>query len=162
MSDSGSHGGSSQAEVEIPFTFVMNDCRPDGTNNLQIDLAPTIARLMGVPVPNNNLGSLLHGVLKGFSPEERLYAAFVNARNVARQFEKSGAEPHLEYQRALKLYQDWLTGTGTAEESVITQLFLQTTTEMSAHLIESLVNYDLYLMLIGLLLTGQVKKNYFF
>lgn len=164
MSDSGSHGGSSQAEVEVPLIFVMNDCRPDDTVNLQIDLPPTLSVLMGIPIPNNNLGSLLPGILAAFRPEERLYALYINARTVAKQYEQNvGAEnSNSDYQRALKLYGNWLTGSGTATEPEIARLFQRSTADMSSHLINSLVHFDLYSMIIAVILAWQVSLFFSF
>jgi ethanolaminephosphotransferase len=161
MSDSGSHGGSSKSEVEIPLTFVMEGCQPDSksdsdfSNHLQIDLAPTMAVLMGVPIPSNNLGSLLLGVTHDFELKHKLYAAYVNARNIHLQ-SKTNAE-NLEFQRAVKLYQDWLTNNASGKEDYIVNLFVKSAAEMSSISIKSLVEFDLYLMIVGIIISFQVR-----
>jgi len=158
MSDSGSHGGSSKSEIEIPLVFIVNDCLTDKDIHLQIDMAPTLSLLMGVPIPSNSLGSLLPGILHTMNSDERLYAAFVNAQTIAKQYEGSTSTVSLplSYQHALKLYQDWLSGSGTATEASIVNLFLKACAEMSSHLIESLVHFDHYVMIIGILISFQV------
>ena len=165
MSDSGSHGGSSPAETDITFTFVMEGCQPSADKSLQIDLAPTLSVLMGISIPSNSLGSLLTGVLPLFKPRERLDATLSNAFGVAKKFEsskKANAEESLhfqDYQRSLKLYQDLLAGLNKESEDSITRLFLKATGGMSAHLIESLATFDLYLMVVAIIVSLQVIKE---
>lgn len=158
MSDSGSHGGSSKAEVEIPLTFMMEGCKPDlksdFSNHLQIDLAPTMAVLMGVPIPSNNLGSILPGALGNFEHTQKLYAAYANARNIYLQFERNTENP--VYQRAVKLYQDWLTNNATKNENEIMDLFLKAAEEMSNSSVENLAQFDLYSMILGIVLSFQL------
>lgn len=161
MSDSGSHGGSSKAEVEIPLTFMMEGCKPDlksdFSNHLQIDLAPTMAVLMGVPIPSNNLGSILPGALGNFEHTQKLYAAYANARNIYLQFERNTENP--VYQRAVKLYQDWLTNNATKNENEIMDLFLKAAEEMSNSSVENLAQFDLYSMILGIVLSFQVSTK---
>ncbi|XP_046445872.1 GPI ethanolamine phosphate transferase 2-like isoform X2 [Daphnia pulex] len=160
MSDSGSHGGSSKSEVEIPLTFVMEGCQPDPesdsdfSNHLQIDLAPTMAVLMGVPIPTNNLGSLLLGVTHDFELKHKLYAAYVNARNIFLQSERNNE--NVEFQRAVKLYQDWLTNDASGKGDYIANLFVKAAAEMSSLSIKNLVEFDLYLMIVGIVISFQL------
>lgn len=154
MSDSGSHGGSSKAEVEIPLTFIVDGCKPDARLNLQIDLAPTIAVLMGVPIPSNSLGSLLLGALDSLESNQKLYAAFLNAQNIALKTERNSEDSG--FQLAIKLYQDWLTHGATKQGENITNIFLKATTDMSSHSIKSLAKFDLYLMIISIVFSFQV------
>jgi ethanolaminephosphotransferase len=160
MSDSGSHGGSSKSEVEIPLTFVMEGCQPDPesvsdfSNRLQIDLAPTMAVLMGVPIPTNNLGSLLLGVTHDFVLKHKLYAAYVNARNIFLQSERNNE--NAEFQRAVKLYQDWLINDASGKGDYIANLFVKAAAEMSSLSIKNLVEFDLYLMIVGIVISFQV------
>ncbi|EFX79080.1 hypothetical protein DAPPUDRAFT_305035 [Daphnia pulex] len=159
MSDSGSHGGSSKSEVEIPLTFVMEGCQPDPesvsdfSNHLQIDLAPTMAVLMGVPIPTNNLGSLLLGVTHDFELKHKLYAAYVNTRNIFLQSERNNE--NVEFQRAVKLYQDWLTNDASGKGDYIANLFVKAAAEMSSLSIKNLVEFDLYLMIVGIVISFQ-------
>lgn len=161
MSDAGSHGGSSRAEVEVPLTFIIEGCKPDSHSKLQIDLAPTISVLMGVPIPNNNLGSLLFGVIDSFRLDRKLYAAFVNAQNIASQSETNADDP--DYQLAIKLYRDWLVHDIAGNGDKIASLFLNATARISNRTIESLAKFDCYLMVVAIIISFQVsnihKKN---
>lgn len=85
MSDSGSHGGSSESETEVPLIFLSPFfklskkskikytvcpltgtlyllcflCADDFRDVQQVDLVPTLAAILGVNVPKRNLGVLL-------------------------------------------------------------------------------------------------------
>lgn len=52
MADAGGHGGSSEAEIQTPMLFItpLNLTRKS-RNVKQVDLAPTLAWLTGVPIP---------------------------------------------------------------------------------------------------------------
>ena len=56
---------------------------------LQIDLAPTLSVLMGLPIPNNNLGQVLQGVLEagGVPVESILELLYFNTLQVVRLME---------------------------------------------------------------------------
>lgn len=157
MSDAGSHGGSSKAEVEIPLIFIMKNCKPDSKLNLQIDLAPTLAVLMGTPIPRNSLGSLLPGILTSFELKNKLYASFVNAKNVARQ--TVNTDEYSDYELALKLYQDWLINNSSGQEEYIIELFLKATAKMKNSSVEKLAKFDVHLMVVAIVLSLQVCYN---
>ena len=112
---------------------------------------------MGVPPPTNSLGSLIEGILFSetlFTSEQRLYASYVNAKTVARQF----GDDEL-YLKSLKLYDDYLHGVATVDERRITESFLKATETMNHHLIKNLVTFDLYMMVIAIILSFQVKLS---
>lgn len=158
MSDSGSHGGSSKAEVEVPLTFIIEGCKPDLQPKLQIDLAPTMSVLMGVPIPSNNLGSLLFGVIDSFHLSHKLYAAFVNAQTIVSRSETNADDP--DYQLATKLYHDWLVHDILGNGDKIASLFLNATARISSRAIESLAKFDNYLMVVGIIISFQVSNIY--
>ena len=56
---------------------------------MQIDLAPTLSVLMGLPIPNNNLGQVLIGALEGLSIEEKLNIMYINMQQIVKLMEKS-------------------------------------------------------------------------
>jgi len=105
-------------------------------------------------------GSLLPGIIPCLgSSDQKLYAAFVNARLIAEQFEKNVGVNRLEfykYQRALKLYEDWLINPDIRNEDTLMSVFFNVTIAMSSRLIDNLVSFDLYAMIIGISLSVQV------
>ena len=56
---------------------------------LQIDLAPTLSVLMGLPIPNNNLGQVLQGVLEagGLGAEAILDVLYINSQQIVQLME---------------------------------------------------------------------------
>lgn len=44
----------------------------------QIDLAPTLAVLLGIPIPKNNLGTIVTDVLSGYSIKQKLTLLLIN------------------------------------------------------------------------------------
>ena len=81
---------------------------------LQIDLAPTLSVLMGLPIPNNNLGQVLQGALEagGLGVEAILDVLYINSLQIVQLMEanvlsyKSGMP--LEYLFCYNSFQYWL------------------------------------------------------
>ena len=62
MADAGGHGGSSTSEIMTPMVFLTHaelSLTKKSVVCKQADLVPTLAWLTGVPIPRNNLGSIL-------------------------------------------------------------------------------------------------------
>lgn len=94
MNDAGNHGGSTEGETSPALVFISPKLRsisgglacpvtrPVGTFDYyekveQSDIAPTLAMLLGFPIPKNNLGIYIQSLLrfwdKGTSVEIRLF-----------------------------------------------------------------------------------------
>ncbi|WAR23878.1 PIGG-like protein [Mya arenaria] len=56
---------------------------------LQVDLAPTLSVLLGLPPPSNSLGQLLVSVFDGFTDQQKLDSLYVNLQQVIRLMEQS-------------------------------------------------------------------------
>ncbi|KAH7297933.1 hypothetical protein KP509_25G019500 [Ceratopteris richardii] len=81
MTQGGNHGGASFEETDALALFVRK--RPfleyfDG-RAFQVDLAPTLALLVGVPIPKNNVGALLLPLFDSLPATEMLRALEVNS-----------------------------------------------------------------------------------
>ena len=79
MNEAGNHGASSSGEVSTALTFISpklksisngNSCPGNDSPNYhfydsveQSDIAPTLAALLGFPVPKNNLGIVIPDLL---------------------------------------------------------------------------------------------------
>ncbi|CAG0889493.1 unnamed protein product [Darwinula stevensoni] len=115
MSESGSHGGSSHPEIQTPLIFLspsisfnwyiskkslhcfqLVSCinfRFDhrSASNMgevkQIDLAPTLASLMGLPIPYGSRGKVIHSVLPHLTSHQRLLVLHRNLVQLAMLFE---------------------------------------------------------------------------
>eukprot|EP01018_Ginkgo_biloba_P024549 Gb_02601 [translate_table: standard] len=91
MTDGGNHGGSSFEEVDALALFIA----VDGALNtdvasaplhsaFQVDIVPTLALLLGVPIPKNNVGVVLPQLFHSFTDEQRLRAMELNAWQLLR------------------------------------------------------------------------------
>lgn len=95
------------------------------------------------------------------SVDKKLYAAFVNSRVIAKQFEKTvgvNCLEFFEYQRVLKLYEDWLMNPDSRNADNLVNLIFNVTIAMSSRLMDNLVSFDLYSMIIGISLSVQVCR----
>ncbi|KAG7571757.1 Type I phosphodiesterase/nucleotide pyrophosphatase/phosphate transferase [Arabidopsis suecica] len=90
MTENGNHGGSSYEETDSLMLFIgLNSNISDyasATNNVafQVDLAPTLALLFGVPIPKNNVGVLVPGTLSSLRDFEQLRALELNSWQLLR------------------------------------------------------------------------------
>ncbi|CAL9774211.1 unnamed protein product [Musa acuminata subsp. burmannicoides] len=90
MTNGGNHGGSSYEETDSLALFIGS-----GVESLefsmnahkavhQVDIAPTLALLFGVPIPKNNIGVLLRGMFDTLTDEQRLRALQLNSWQLLR------------------------------------------------------------------------------
>ena len=90
MEDTGSHGGSNEKESHVPlFTygkFCSNKIQYDDLS--QIDIVPTLATLLGIPIPQLNLGSIILELIDNFEVAEKLFALYYNAEQMLKQYKK--------------------------------------------------------------------------
>ncbi|XP_058097022.1 GPI ethanolamine phosphate transferase 2 isoform X2 [Magnolia sinica] len=90
MTDNGNHGGSSYEETDSLALFIGLQFKvPDSAlathnNALQVDIAPTLALLFGVPIPKNNVGVLIARVLDSLTDEQWLRALELNSWQLLR------------------------------------------------------------------------------
>ncbi|XP_042401575.1 GPI ethanolamine phosphate transferase 2-like isoform X1 [Zingiber officinale] len=90
MTSSGNHGGSSYEETDSLALFIgLSIENSDSAFNVpmsasQVDVAPTLALLFGVPIPNNNIGVILRGMLDSLTDEQRLRALQLNSWQMLR------------------------------------------------------------------------------
>ncbi|KAL4197269.1 hypothetical protein AMTRI_Chr04g250260 [Amborella trichopoda] len=90
MTDGGNHGGSSDEETDSMSLFIGLDCKvPDyaslSYNSIsQVDMAPTLALLLGVPIPKNNVGILIRGIFDSLTDRHCLRALELNSWQLLR------------------------------------------------------------------------------
>ncbi|KAL2747949.1 GPI ethanolamine phosphate transferase 3 [Vespula maculifrons] len=94
MTESGDHGGDSPSEIEAAMfiystvPLIQKDLIKSTGSVNQIDLVPTLASILGVPVPFSNLGSIILDSLPGNiipiddSPDQLLYPLHSLWRNI--------------------------------------------------------------------------------
>ncbi|KAI0230579.1 GPI ethanolamine phosphate transferase 2 [Lamellibrachia satsuma] len=170
MSDQGSHGGSSSSETAVPLVFISSQySHGQGAvynSNIeveQIDLAPTLSLMLGLPVPQNSLGTLIIDVLSGLTIRQKLSATYVNAQQLLRVLENNvknyKQEPcSLSLERATLSHLDWLKLWHENSTLDMVSLGEKTLTEyrramqaMRDRVASTLSKYDLHVMAVGII-----------
>jgi hypothetical protein len=100
--DSGGHGGLEPEVVDVPLVMAGAGVRPGVTlvDAYLVDVAPTIAALLGLPAPGHALGRTLVEALT-YAPEEARALRDVDGRRWARLQTALEQEREREDQRAL-------------------------------------------------------------
>ncbi|KAG9132511.1 hypothetical protein Leryth_008432 [Lithospermum erythrorhizon] len=98
MTESGNHGGSSYEEVDSLALFISPEKSSDApashmTAN-QVDIAPTLALLFGVPIPKNSVGFLMAEAFKSLRVDRFLRLLELNSWQLMRLIQAQ--RPHLE------------------------------------------------------------------
>ncbi|XP_071117625.1 GPI ethanolamine phosphate transferase 2-like [Haliotis cracherodii] len=175
MSDQGGHGGASPGETTVPVIFFspsLHDTVPVPALNMaspgsimQIDVAPTLAALMGIPIPKNNLGEIVASTLVGYSLEDKVRLMQVNGHQVSLLLEQNVANVEKEngyrrYEQVMNRHSDWLKtkSTNMSRESWemignrLVKDYGKAVQEMRSRVSETSTNYDLHGMGVGIVL----------
>ncbi|XP_068638357.1 GPI ethanolamine phosphate transferase 2 isoform X2 [Aristolochia californica] len=134
MTDSGNHGGSSYEETDSLVLFVgLHSKHQDYTSATlnsasQVDIAPTLAILFGVPIPKNSVGILIPETLSCLTEEQQLRAIELNSWQLKRLLQAElpylfcGKSPSkdFDYKQALMT-----TGCNHTDEEKLHCLFLK-------------------------------------
>ncbi|XP_029368607.1 GPI ethanolamine phosphate transferase 2 isoform X3 [Echeneis naucrates] len=171
MSETGSHGGSSEPEVNTPLVLISPAFKRKDSNIRnpevveQVDLTPTLALGLGLPISQNSVGHVIPGVLEEISLRDQLRFLHLNGHQLScllkdsiPNYEKeAGFEQFRVAEKAhgswMKLYiegntSEVLTNMG---KKVLKQ-YLEALTAMSSALSKQLGKYDMYSMILLLLL----------
>ncbi|CAH1774450.1 unnamed protein product [Owenia fusiformis] len=170
MSEQGSHGGATPAETTTPLIF-LSSLFNNGKGQTfskecvrQIDLVPTLSLLLGVPVPQNNLGVAIPQALSYHSPGDRLRAMQLNADQVLSLLKQNVQDYQREegvllHSRATQLHARWLAlyDTGTVSNTTLHQLanttmdMYQSATKSARDKISStLTTYDTHALVVAI------------
>ncbi|KAG0494659.1 hypothetical protein HPP92_005653 [Vanilla planifolia] len=90
MTESGNHGGSSYEETDSLAVFIdLQSQSPIYAPSMrrevfQVDIAPTLALLFGVPIPKNNIGVLIIEAFNSLADEYKLRALELNSWQLLR------------------------------------------------------------------------------
>ncbi|XP_073541015.1 GPI ethanolamine phosphate transferase 2 isoform X2 [Phyllobates terribilis] len=175
MSEAGSHGGSSDEEVQTPLLLISSAFHDNaGTFEepemiQQTDLAPTLALGLGLPISMSSLGMLLPAVVEHKTMREQLrffhlngYQLFKLLKENLKTYEKDdGVEL---FKKAEKLHANWvkLYLEGNTSQ-VLTNLgrklikqYLEALQKLSASLSKQVAEYDIYSMTVGGVITLEM------
>ncbi|KAK8487116.1 hypothetical protein V6N11_059554 [Hibiscus sabdariffa] len=86
MTENGNHGGSTYEETDSLALFIGlgNHVFDHASVINQIDIAPTLALLFGVPIPKNNVGVLIREAFDSLTEDQHLRALELNAWQLLR------------------------------------------------------------------------------
>ncbi|XP_060511589.1 GPI ethanolamine phosphate transferase 2, catalytic subunit isoform X4 [Panthera onca] len=175
MSETGSHGASSMEEVNTPLILISSafERKPGDIRHpkhvQQTDLAATLAIGLGLPIPENSVGSLLFPSIEGRPVREQLRFLHLNAVQLSKLLQENvpsyKKEPGFEqFKMAERLHGNWIRL--YLEESTSEVLFnlgtkvrrqyLDALRTLSLSLSRQVAQYDVYSMLVG---TVMVLEN---
>ncbi|XP_060093042.1 GPI ethanolamine phosphate transferase 2 isoform X2 [Heteronotia binoei] len=175
MSETGSHGGSSEGEVHTPLLFVSSafDRRngPPKPAELvqQTDLAVTLAIGLGLPISRNSVGKLLLPVVQQKTMREQLRYLHLNGFQLSRLLQENtpayekdhGFE---QFKMAEKSHASWikLYLEGNTSEVLLNlgkkvlKQYLEAIKTLSSSLSKQVAQYDLYSMIVGTVIVLEV------
>ncbi|XP_029107742.1 GPI ethanolamine phosphate transferase 2 isoform X1 [Scleropages formosus] len=174
MSETGSHGGSSDPEVRTPLVLISPAFkRKTGMEKPstveQVDLAPTLALALGLPISQNSVGILIPPVFQETSLREQLRFLHLNGFQLSCLLKDSMAgyekeEGYEQFRVAEKSHGNWmkLYLEGNASEVLsnmgkkVLKQYLDALKAMSSALSRQLGKYDMYSMVVGMILIFQV------
>uniref|UniRef100_A0A8C4NHP1 Phosphatidylinositol glycan anchor biosynthesis class G n=1 Tax=Eptatretus burgeri TaxID=7764 RepID=A0A8C4NHP1_EPTBU len=173
MSNAGSHGGSSDEEMLTPLIF-FSSAFPVATADLsphaeQTDIAVTLSFTLGLPVPRNSLGHLLLPVMAHLPLRDKLRFLHINGWQLTVLLAPSGSHSlnrgHALFKATEMEHGAWIDlvhagNVSSKDLSILGSRLMKRYQEalqfMSQSLGESLAQYDIYSMVLGIILEFQV------
>lgn len=166
MHDSGSHGGATLGEIlaslllieSTPHSISLPEKRPEVS---QIDLAATLAVLLGLPIPKQSLGTLIPYALHRLSQKQYLFALLYNAHIIANQFLLADSSGHsqdsfLQFLEAQQAHELWLKNRTQDLKNLAEALYLNATQGMSSSVVKSLMTFNMQAIFISCLMLIMV------
>ncbi|XP_068089998.1 GPI ethanolamine phosphate transferase 2 isoform X3 [Hyperolius riggenbachi] len=175
MSEAGSHGGSSDEEVQTPLVLISSafQNKAGQTNALemiqQTDLAPTLALGLGLPISKSSIGMLIPAVVEQKTLRDQLRLFNLNGHQLCmllkehtEAYEKDdGVE---QFKKAEKLHGSWikLYLEGNASEVLsnlgrkVLKQYLEALQKLSSSLSKQMAEYDIYSMTVGATVTLEI------
>ncbi|XP_059689683.1 GPI ethanolamine phosphate transferase 2 isoform X5 [Gavia stellata] len=175
MSETGSHGGSSEGEVYTPLLFISSAfekrsgplTQPEIVQ--QTDLASTLAVGLGLPISRNSVGNLILPVVGGKTMREQLRFVHLNGFQLSRllqentpAYEKDPGYEHFKV--AEKSHGNWikLYLEGNNSEILLNlgkkvlKQYLEALKTLSSSLSKQVAQYDMYSMMVGTVIIMEV------
>uniref|UniRef100_A0A9J7YNL1 Phosphatidylinositol glycan anchor biosynthesis class G (EMM blood group) n=1 Tax=Cyprinus carpio carpio TaxID=630221 RepID=A0A9J7YNL1_CYPCA len=169
MSETGSHGGSSEPEINTPLVLISPTFRRKcELHRQQVDLTPTLALGLGLPISKNSVGHLIPAVFEEFREQLRLLQ--INGHQLSRLLQDSNPTFHKEdgyeqFRVAEKSHGSWmkLYLDGNRSEVLsnmgkkVLRQYLEALKAMSSALSKHLGKYDMYSMIMGMIFILQLS-----
>ncbi|KAF7996903.1 hypothetical protein HCN44_002549 [Aphidius gifuensis] len=162
MKDSGGHGGATPEETLVPFVVFGNNYQKNIHHNYyneidQIDIATTLAVLLGLPIPSSNIGTVSMNIIKNYSTKQQLFILYYNAKQIYLHFKKIDdykfSKIHDNYNEAIKLHYNLLNNNQENEivdsqANYIIHKYYEILQQMKAILVKTDINGDNLIILI--------------
>ncbi|RUS86939.1 hypothetical protein EGW08_005264 [Elysia chlorotica] len=178
MSDQGGHGGASPGEISVPVIILSPqisnpDPKHSGTIS-QTDMCPTLAVLLGVPIPMGNIGKVVTEALLGYSLQQKVAILHHNARQAMEILRECVSDLHKE--SAFLLLQEtetrihkWQSSKNSSSksrwesqgQSLITSLS-ESLSLISEKVSKLATSYDVYAMAIAIVLMWMMLVSLVF
>ncbi|XP_028271461.1 GPI ethanolamine phosphate transferase 2 isoform X2 [Parambassis ranga] len=174
MSETGSHGGSSEPEVNTPLVLISPAFkRKVGMEKPgvveQVDLTSTLALGLGLPISQNNVGRVIPSVLEETSLRDQLRFLHLNGHQLSCLLKDSMPDYEKEigfeqFRVAEKAHGSWmkLYLEGNTSEVLsnmgkkVLKQYLEALAAMSSALSKQLGKYDMYSMITGMVFVFQL------
>ncbi|CAB3373147.1 Hypothetical predicted protein [Cloeon dipterum] len=149
MAEAGGHGGSSAQERSVALVVLGTPCLPLFPDDrwAQVDLAPTLAALLGVRGPAQAAGALIPALLAPLSSADTLEALRNNTRRLVRL--APGQNQENELLDAEYLRRQWLRGHGSWKAAA--EMFTKSAVTARNVLASRHAPFDLYAMALGVI-----------
>ncbi|NXY87520.1 PIGG transferase, partial [Alcedo cyanopectus] len=175
MSETGSHGGSSEGEVHTPLLFISSafEKRTHPLTQAEVvqqtDLASTLAVGLGLPISRNSVGNLILPVVGGKTMREQLRFVHLNGFQLSRLLKES--TPAYEKDAGYELFKvaekshgNWikLYLEGNNSEVLLNlgkkvlKQYLEALKILSSSLSKQVAQYDMYSMMMGTVIIMEV------
>ncbi|XP_033095681.1 GPI ethanolamine phosphate transferase 2-like [Anneissia japonica] len=175
MSEAGSHGGASPSETLTPLILLSSKFK-DIKGSLfpydevqQIDMAPSLAVVLGLPIPQNSLGIVIPEVLNLLPMRQRLRALQLNSNQLMNLMKQNFNPAEFEdvtyqYQHALQMHAAWLHEYSTTPSSIashevgnkVIDKYLSILKLMQLKVSANITRYDIHAMICGIVLCFEV------
>ncbi|KAM9329980.1 GPI ethanolamine phosphate transferase 2 [Gastrophryne carolinensis] len=175
MSEVGSHGGSSDEEVQTPLVLISSAFQNTAGQGKvpeiieQTDLAPTLALSLGLPISKSSLGMLIPEVVEHKSMREQLRFFHLNGHQLTMLLKENldaydkddGVQ---QFKKAEKSHGNWikLYLEGNTSEVLsnlgrkVIKQYLEALKKLSSSLSKQVAEYDIYSMTVGAVLTLEI------
>ncbi|XP_077434005.1 GPI ethanolamine phosphate transferase 2, catalytic subunit [Vanacampus margaritifer] len=172
--ESGSHGASSEPEINTPLVLISPAFkRKDGMerpNTIeQVDLTPTLAMSLGLPIPQNSVGCAIASVFEESSLRDQLRYLHLNGHRLScllkdniPDYEKEASFE--QYRVAEKAHGSWMKRylDGNPSEVLanmgkkVLKQYSEALSSMSSVLSKQQGKYDMYSMIAGMIFVFQL------
>lgn len=160
MRDAGGHGGSSSAEIFVPFLAIGFPCRGTETNKIydQVDLATTLSVLLGLPIPSTSVGGIITELFHHLNDQELVLALNYSGNWLLQKSIKQKGENFVRNTEYFSQLIEAMKRFGDGHTDVTVRGKFTTVIEkMREGLVENFVKYDMTSIKIGIFTAISVR-----